>query len=68
MKKKISVGVSLVLILLSAILTFQLTYTVLSIQHRKEMNDAYAHLENYNKLLYVDEFYLHQLFAAAQSR
>ena len=57
MKKKISVGVSLVLVLLAVILTFEVTYTVLSVQHRKEMNDAYAHLENYNKLLYVDELY-----------
>ena len=57
MKKKISVGVSLVLVLLAVILTFEVTYTVLSVQHRKDMNDAYAHLENYNKLLYVDEMY-----------
>ena len=57
MKKKISVGVSLVLVLLAVILTFEVTYTVLSVQHRKEMSDAYAHLENYNKLLYVDEMY-----------
>ena len=35
MKKKISVGASLVLILLAALLTFQVTFTVMSLKHRE---------------------------------
>ena len=60
MKKKISVGASLVLILLAALLTFQVTFTVMSLKHREEMSAAYAHLENYNKLLEVDALFRSQ--------
>lgn len=57
MKKKISLGVSIVLILLAVLLTFQVTFTVMSVKHRQEMTAAYAHLENYNKLLEVDALF-----------
>lgn len=57
MKKKISLGVSIVLVLLAALLTFQITFTVMSVKHREEMTAAYAHLENYNKLLEVDALF-----------
>ena len=57
MKKKISLGASIVLILLAALLTFQVTFTVMSIKHRQEMTDAYAHLANFNKLLEVDALF-----------
>jgi carboxyl-terminal processing protease len=57
MKKKISVGASIVLVLLAALLTFQVTFTVMSVKHREEMTAAYAHLESFNKLLEVDAMY-----------
>lgn len=57
MKKKISLGVSIVLIFLAVLLTFQVTFTVMSVKHRQEMTAAYAHLENYNKLLEVDALF-----------
>ena len=57
MKKKISLGVSIVLILLAVLLTFQVTFTVMSVKHHQEMTAAYAHLENYNKLLEVDALF-----------
>ena len=57
MKKKISLGASIVLILLAVLLTFQITFTVMSAKHRQEMTAAYAHLENYNKLLEVDALF-----------
>ena len=57
MKKKISVGASIVLVLLAALLTFQVTFAVMSVKHREEMTAAYAHLESFNKLLEVDAMY-----------
>ena len=57
MKKRISVGASIVLILLAALLTFQVTFTVMTLKHRQEMTDAYAHLANFNKLLEVDALF-----------
>ena len=57
MNKKISVGASIVLVLLAVLLTFQVTFTVMSVKHREEMAAAYAHLEGFGKLLEVDAIY-----------
>ena len=57
MNKKISVGASIVLVLLAVLLTFQVTFTVMSVKHREEMAAAYAHLEGFGKLLEVDALY-----------
>lgn len=57
MKKKMPVGVSVLLIFLSALLTFQITYFVLSAQHREELSEAYGDIARYNKLLEVDELF-----------
>lgn len=57
MKKKMPVGVSVLLIFLSALLTFQITYFVLSSQYREELNEAYDDVAKYNKLLEVDELF-----------
>ena len=57
MKKKISLGASIVLILLAVLLTFQITFTVMSAKHRQEMTAAYAHLAGFNKLLEVDALF-----------
>ena len=51
MKKKISVGASIVLVLLAVLLTFQVTFTVMSVKHREEMVAAYGRLAYFDKLL-----------------
>ena len=57
MKKKISVGASIVLVLLAVLLTFQVTFTVMSVKHREEMAAAYGRLAYFDKLLEVDALY-----------
>lgn len=51
------VGVSVLLILLAVLLTFQITYVALSASYRQKLSDAYTDVARYNKLLEVDELF-----------
>lgn len=57
MKKKMSVGLSVLLICLAAILTFQMTFVLMSQKHQKELAAAYQDVARYNKLLMVDALF-----------
>lgn len=57
MKKKMSVGLSVLLICLAAILTFQLTFVLMSQKHQKELAAVTADAARYNKLLEVDALF-----------
>ena len=57
MKKKISVGLSVLLICLAAIVTFQLTFVLMSQKHQKELAAVTAAAARYNKLLEVDALF-----------
>lgn len=57
MKKKISVGASVVLCLLAALITFQITYFALYNKYRNDLNAAYEDVAAYSKLIEVAELY-----------
>lgn len=57
MKKKMPAGVAVILILVAALLTFQLTYVGLSASYRAKLNEAYADVARYNKLIEVDSLF-----------
>ena len=57
MKKFKSIGVIVVCMMLSALLTFQITHYVLHNAYKRELNEAYEGLAQYNKLLEVDELF-----------
>lgn len=57
MKKKMPVSLSVLLICLAAILSFQLTYVLLSQKHQKELAAVYGDVAQYNKLLEVDQLF-----------
>ncbi len=57
MKKKLSVGTAVLLVLAAMLLTFQLTNVVLTKRYDEKLAAAYGDLERYNKLLAVDELF-----------
>ena len=57
MKKKMPAGVAVILILVAALLTFQITYVGLSASYRAKLNEAYEDVARYNKLLEVDSLF-----------
>lgn len=57
MKKRLSVGVTVLLVLATALLTFQITNVALMKRYDEKLADAYGNLERYNKLLEVDELF-----------
>ncbi len=57
MKKKISVGVSVLLILAAVLLTFQLTNVLLSQKYKMQLSAAYEDVAKYDKLLQVDSLF-----------
>lgn len=57
MKKKMSVGLSVLLICLAAIITFQLTFVLMSQRHQKELAAVIADVARYDKLLEVDTLF-----------
>ncbi len=57
MKKKVSVGVTVLLVFFAALLTFQITYLTLSVRHKAELREAYEDVARFDKLLEVDELY-----------
>ena len=57
MKKKMSVGLSVLLICLAAIIAFQLTFVLMSQKHQKELAAVTAHVAQYDKLLEVDALF-----------
>lgn len=61
MKKRISVGVSVILVLLTALITFQLTSVLLSQQYKRQLSaayeEAYGDAARYEKLLEADALF-----------
>ena len=57
MKKKISLGVSCILILLAALVSSQVTYFFLSEKYEQEQKESYAQLARFNKLLEMDSLF-----------
>jgi len=57
MKKKISVGATVLIALLAALITFQTTYFFLYRKYQLQLADAYGELSGYNKLLEVQGLY-----------
>lgn len=57
MSKKITIGTSAVLMLLAALVTFQITYVGLSNKYKKELNSVVEGQELYSKLSAIDEIY-----------
>lgn len=57
MSKKISIGVAVVLILLSALITFQITFVALSNKYKNDLNEMAETQRLYEKLAYVDSLY-----------
>ena len=57
MKKKISLGLSIVLILAAALISFQTTYFVMYAKNQKDLAAAYSEIAAYNKLWEVQEMY-----------
>ncbi len=57
MSKKISIGAAVVLMLLAALVTFQITYVGLGNKYRKELNSVVSAEQLFNKLSYVDSLY-----------
>ena len=57
MKRKMSVGLSVLLICLAAIVTFQLTFVLMSQKHQKELAAVTADMARYDKLLEVDALF-----------
>ncbi len=57
MKKKISVGVAVILVLVAVLVTFQTTFLLMSVENRKQLIEAYGSIERYNKLLEVDALF-----------
>lgn len=57
MSKKISIGASVVLMLLAALVTFQITYVGLSNKYKKELNSVIESENLFSKLSMVDSYY-----------
>ena len=57
MSKKISIGAAIVLMLLAALLTFQITYVGLGNKYKKELNSVIESEQLFSKLSYVDDLY-----------
>ena len=57
MSKKISIGASVVLMLLAALVTFQITYVGLSNKYKKELNSVIESENLFSKLSAVDSYY-----------
>lgn len=57
MKKKISLGLALVLILSASLITFQTTYFFMYAKNQKDLAAAYSELGSYDKLQEVKELY-----------
>lgn len=57
MKKKISVGATVVCVLLAALLTFQITYFALYAHYQDQLSAAYEDVAGYAKLLEVQQMY-----------
>ena len=57
MSKKISIGAAVVLMLLAALVTFQITYVGLGNKYKKELNSVVSAEQLFNKLSYVDSLY-----------
>ncbi len=57
MKKFKYVGITVVCMLLSALLTFQITHYALRNVYREQLNEAYGDVSRYNKLLEVDSLF-----------
>ncbi len=57
MKKRISVGVSVILILATALITFQLTNVLLSQKYKTQLAHAYEDMAQYDKLLEADALF-----------
>lgn len=57
MSKKISIGVALIIILLTAVITFQVTYVALNNKYKNELNELNQAQQLYEKLAYVDSLY-----------
>ncbi|MGM9625574.1 MAG: S41 family peptidase, partial [Eubacteriales bacterium] len=57
MSKKISVASAIVLILLAALLTFQITYVTMQSVYQSQLQTASLNASTYDKLNYVDSLY-----------
>ncbi len=57
MSKKISVGTALVLILLAAVLTFQITFIAVNSKYSETLNEFSENMKMYDKLSEVDNYY-----------
>ena len=57
MKKVKYIGITVVCMLLSALLTFQITHYALRNAYREQLNEAYGDVSRYNKLLEVDNLF-----------
>lgn len=61
MSKKVSIGAAIVLMLLAALVTFQITYVGLSNKYKKDLNSVIASQQLFSKLSMVDSYY-HSLY------
>lgn len=57
MKKKLSLGVCIVLMLAASLITFQLTNVLLANKHKEELSAAYESVARYGKLLEADTLF-----------
>ena len=57
MSQKISVASAIVLILLAALLTFQITYVTMQTVYQSQLQTASLNASTYDKLNYVDSLY-----------
>ena len=61
MSRKVSIGAAIVLMLLAALVTFQITYVGLSNKYKKDLNSVIASQQLFSKLSMVDSYY-HSLY------
>ncbi len=57
MHKKISIGASVVLMLLAALVSFQITYLSVNNKYQKKLDALNAPVQSYDKLAYVDSLF-----------
>lgn len=61
MSRKVSIGAAIVLMLLAALVTFQITYVGLSNKYKKDLNSVLESQQLFSKLSMVDSYY-HSLY------
>lgn len=57
MSKKISIGAAIVMILLAALITFQITFVAVGNHYKSELNEAYESQKLFAKLSAIDSLY-----------